>query len=178
MLAEKFKALYNRYIIERHTDQISEKEFERILLMFPAVLVLKSDGQVDTTEMMYLSQLARYMSDQGLNISDADIRQEIRHLAQRAHYWRAPFLEVLRLFITEHKVGGEVVQMMIAAASSSTGNMRQNIQIKLQHGMAAGTDNPTAFISEDEKEAILNVVGELELGADEHVQQQIAAILG
>lgn len=177
MLDDKLTALHKRYRLERNNDQINLKEFEHILMMFPAVLVLKSDGHIDTTEMMYLSQLAKHMSSHNLGISEADLRQEIRYLAQKAHYWREPFMEVLRAYVHHHKVAGEVVEIMIASAASSTGNVRQNIQIKLQQQAGQAATGAGMFISEEEKEAILNLVAELEVGNDERVIEQLAGIL-
>lgn len=177
MLDEKITALHKRYRLERNNDQINQNEFEHILMMFPAVLVLKADGHIDTTEMMYLSQLAKHMSSHNLNISEADLRQEIRYLAQKAHYWREPFMEALRTYIKQHHVAGEVVEIMIASAASSTGNVRQNIQIKLQQQAGKALADTAMFISEDEKEAILNLVAELEIGEDPRVIEQMASLL-
>lgn len=166
LLAEKLQELYKNYRFERQSDTVSAKEFEHLILMFPAILVLQADGHIDTTEMMFLSQLSRYMSDNGLNISETDIRHEVRYLSRSVNYWRKPFMEVLKLYVEEHKVATEVVDIMISAAASSTGNVRQNIIIKMQgqHVQQAQlAEGLTAFISEDEKHAILNIVDELEI---------------
>lgn len=182
-LTDQLNELYRRYRYERGADTLSASEFERVLLMYPAILVLGADGHIDTTEMMFISQLSRYMSDRAVNISEADLRAEIRYLSRNAPYWRDSFINVLRPYVQQHGLGVEVLDLMISAAGSSTGNMRQNILIKMQSATAKATgsntpDETEAFVSEEEKEAILNLVSELGIGSDEVVIGRLQALLG
>ena len=92
-------------------------------------------------------------------------------------------MAVLRPYIHAHGLGVEVLDLMISAASSSTGNIRQNILIKMQSATAKATGSQApneqeAFISEDEKEAILNLVSELGIGEDPIVIERLQGLLG
>lgn len=177
---EQLQALYKRYAFERRIDYLSEREFEIILLIFPSILVLQADGAIDSTEMMYLSQLCRQVSNHKLNISDADIRNEIRYLSMNIPYWREPFGDVLRVWLAQQQLGYEVLQIMIAAAASSTGNVKQNIELRMKTAYSKTGDSPTqsAFISEEEKEAIITLCGELEVTGQPGVIDLLQQLLG
>ncbi len=179
MVTDQLSDLYQRYRSARGTDVLSQDEFERVLMIFPALLVLNADGHIDSTEMMFISQLSRFMADSRANINEADIRQEVRYLSRNLAQWRKPFLELLRAYIRHHNLATEVLDIMISAAASSTGNVRQNVMIKLKaiDNVAQG-DNRNAFISEDEKETILTLVGDLEMNQHPAVIQRLQEILG
>jgi len=178
MASDKLNELYQRYRAARGTDVVSLAEFERVLMMFPALLVLNADGHIDSTEMMFISQLSRFMADPKANINEADIRQEVRYLSRSLAQWRKEFIEVLRDYIRQHNLATEVLDIMISAAASSTGNVRQNVMIKLRAIDPSKPDADDAFVSEDEKEAILTLVGELEMNTHPAVIQRLQEILG
>ncbi len=178
MVQEKLTALYERYRAARGTDVLSQAEFERVLMIFPALMVLNADGHIDSTEMMFISQLSRFMADSRANISEADIRQEVRYLSRNLNVWRGEFIELLRDYIRHHNLATEVLDIMISAAASSTGNVRQNVMIKLKAIDHSAPDDRNAFISEEEKESILTLVGELEMNQHPAVIQRLQEILG
>lgn len=178
-LARQLADLHDQYRRERRTETLKLEEFEQLLLLFPSVLVLQADGHIDTTEMMFLSQMAKILSRAGASLSEADLRQEVRYLSRSVNYWRKPFMEVLVRYIEERRVATEVLDLMISAASSSTGNVRQNILIRMHNRLDDGTGAlEQVFISEEEKYAILNLVAELNMSMAPGVVERLQVIMG
>ncbi len=157
---QKLEDLYYKYLYERQRspEELTQEEFVQLLIVFPALLVLKADGHVDTTELLYLNKLVRHLvTSQGIENKEDLFREELRHLLWNSTYWRMPFLRILRFFVSEKKVLEALMDWMISAASASSGDIVQNILYKAAQSQGVTTEAPK-FISEVEIQEIKNIL--------------------
>jgi len=132
----KINEMYNRYLIERQGFEISPELFRELVIVFPVILVLQADGYIDTREMQYLNKLITQITQKLKNITENQVRQEIRFLTWGARIWREPILDTLILTLKNDATGlkENILEMMLQGAGTSTGSVSQNIYL--------GTVNP------------------------------------
>jgi hypothetical protein len=182
-LATEFSQLLERYRYERQNVDITEAQFKVLLLIYPAILVAQADGHIDTSEMLQLNKLTKHVSQKLLLDVNVDLQGEIRYLSWNARVWRGYFLTALRVFMVQNKLENEVVDLMLAAASSSTGNVINNILMR-----SAGTgmdvskggiqpEGEVEFISTKEKEEIHYIVEYMGLLEDEAISWKLSHVL-
>ena len=172
--------LYLRYKMERRSDELTIEEFEQVLLLFPAVLIAAADGHIDTSEMMQLNKILRHLLAQirEQDVQEYDLKSELRYISWNTKVWRDPFLRCLREYIEEHKLGEMVVDIMIAAASASTGSLINNILLQTYNpdGSTTGSQAQASFISDIEKNEILRITDFLGLSEDAGVRRRLATL--
>jgi hypothetical protein len=122
--------LYDDYR-ERRKVGLSFEQFIPFVKFYPILLVVHTDGRVDTKEWRYLEHLAGQLSELFRHqYSDAEEVEELRrmylsefrYLLQHFDTWERRFIKTLRLYLTEH--AGEkqfIVQSMLRSAAVSEG---------------------------------------------------------
>lgn len=182
-MATEFSQLFERYKHERQNNSITETQFQILLMVFPAILVSQADGHIDTTEMIQLNKLVKHLGQKLKAPGELDLSGEIRYLSWNSRVWRGYFLTALRIFMVQNKLENEVVDLMLAAASSSTGNVINNIlmrsigqDIDPKRGNIKPEGN-VEFISKKEKDEILSIVDYMNLMEDEALAWKIRHVL-
>lgn len=180
MYHNDLRLLHERYRIEQPESRIPLEAFSQLINLFPSILVLRADGHVDTPEMFTLYKLARH----AIPTEPEDlVKKEVRSLTWGAEYWKEPFLRVLKQKVAVDKIGLEVIEYMIAAASSSTGDLQANFHYATSNPYAgverlnAKPDTDVQFISDDEKRVILQIAEYLELDQDDQTADKIMRYL-
>lgn len=159
---EKLRDLYKQFLFARQMseEELPEGFFFLLLQLFPALLVLRADGEVDSTEYLFLNKLSEMLEREFPEYPADKIKKELRNLVWNATIWREPFLRLLRFFVEEEEVRHRVLDFMIAAASSSSGDIIQNIL----HRALAKTSLTTPkideiqFVSEEEIKEMHNIL--------------------
>jgi glycine betaine/choline ABC-type transport system substrate-binding protein len=182
-LATEFSQLLERYRHERQNPAITEGQFRILLLVFPAILVSQADGHIDTSEMIQLNKMTKHLAQKLKLAEEIDLHGEIRYLSWNARVWRGYFLTALRIFMVQNKLENEVVDLMLAAASSSTGNVINNILMRSANpnvDMSKSSVQPEGeveFISAKEKAEINAIVDYMGLLEDEAISWKLAHVL-
>lgn len=180
-----FEHLLRYYRSERPNQPISNGDLEVLLLIFPAILVNRSDNFVDTQEMNYLQKLTKEVANNFGITTSPNLKRELRYLTRDTNFWKQPFLRTLKAYVTERpEVAGHLVDIMVMAASSSSGDLLQNLSLRAaKHNLQ---ERPTAmpsfdeeidFIDEDEKRAIRDIARALDLYNDKSAAQKLSVQL-
>jgi hypothetical protein len=180
----QFDKLYDRYCFERQLTNLSKEDFEVLVFLFPAILVVQADGHIDTTEVLHLTKLASHIA-QLLNHSPSlDLKPEIRYLGWSTKVWRSHFLQGLIEKVQSRNLGNELVDILLTSASSSTGSLINNILYKAINPMQLQDNTPLAamqekveFISADEKAEIIEIVRYLGLSAQPAIVKRVKDVL-
>ena len=183
-LPNSVEELYQQYVNERQITYLSSAEFEKLLLIFPPLLITMADGFVDTTEMLHINRLIKEACSGA--ISADDLKQEFRYLLRNAPKWRPAFVAVLKKYIKQNHYETIVMHMMVAAAGVSTGSIKNNILygtsnplLKIPLNLLGGLISPDAnktFFAAEEKDAILELAKELEIIEHPEVQQLLSEL--
>jgi glycine betaine/choline ABC-type transport system substrate-binding protein len=182
-LATEFSQLLERYRHERQNPNITEGQFRILLLVYPAILVSQADGHIDTSEMIQLNKMTKHLAQKLKLTEDTDLNGEIRYLSWNARVWRGYFLTALRIYMVQNKLENEVVDLMLAAASSSTGNVINNILMRSANpnvDMSKSSVQPEGeveFISAKEKAEINAIVDYMGLSEDEAISWKLSHVL-
>jgi len=175
---DALEQLYNRYLFERPECPFTLEQFERLLKLYPALLVMHADGHADTTEMLTLYKLGRHLLH---DLDEEVVRKEVRALNWNTAYWKDPFMRVLKEKVALQNCGWEVMDFMITAASASTGNLRHNVLVRTLNPHnpqdAAELAEKIEFVSASERKAILDVADYLELTEDEGLMAMLSRFL-
>ncbi|MFW5658455.1 MAG: hypothetical protein ACOCZ8_00605 [Bacteroidota bacterium] len=181
---ELFERLYAFYRQERPNSTLTHADLETLLIVFPAVLVIKSDMFVDTQEMNYVQKMARELAQNyQLEISEA-FAGELRYLTRDTTYWREPFLRTAKPYIAMKGIQAAIVDVMILAASSSSGDLLQNLALRARrHNIQTrqtglpDLQEEVDFIDDDEKKTIRSIARELDLYLDKEAAKTLSVQL-
>lgn len=176
---EIFKEVYKLYVQDRGVHDISELAFERIIKVYPALLVISTDGFVDIAEVDTLSHIA---SD-GTSISTEIFTRELKNLYLNQGHWRNLFIKAIKETTqNDDSLKEEILMNMIYAAASSTGSIVKNIllseykpqKFSLQDIHSLEQIDPTKqFFSHDEKQKIIQIAEELQLLTNEELKNKV-----
>lgn len=175
--------LYERYLQERAGESLTIEEFVQLILIFPAILITQADGHIDTSEMIHLNKLIQFIGANNINLSQRDLKQEIRYLIWNSKLWRNLFLQALKEIIELNNIGQQAVDLMLSAACSSTGSLINNILLKTinpnQNINATGikADSASNFISDEEKNEILVIIQFLGLDTNPEISEKLNQVL-
>lgn len=163
---ELLSRLWSDYQRERRS-RLDEKAFLVLVRTFPALLVAQADGFTDTSEMQRLQEIVAFLCQkEGVPIEAFDWRAELRYLAIDSDFWRGRFLETLRALIQESPdLGQEQAEFLFATAAASTGDIVQNLLLRLQKTDALEKET-IKLISEKEEQEIHRLSTELALPAE------------
>ena len=163
---ELLTRLWSDYQRERRS-RLDEKAFEVLVRTFPALLVAQADGFTDTSEMQRLQEIVAFLCQkEGVSLDSFDWRTELRYLAIDSDFWRARFLEALRALVRENPaLGQEQAEFLFATAAASTGDIVQNLLLRLKKTESLEKET-VKLISEKEEQEIHRLSTELELSAE------------
>lgn len=130
MVAIKVDDLYEEYISQRKVD-LNKEQFIWIVNLFPALLVVLSDGIVDSEEWAEVKKLS---SKLGHEFSSEDLgwdkeenlvliyRAEFQYLLKNRNVWEIKFLNALKDYFQENSASkGFVLESMFLFAKASGG---------------------------------------------------------
>jgi hypothetical protein len=122
--------LYLEYSKVRNID-INKEQFIYILNLFPALLVVLSDGMVDGEEWKTVKKLANIL---GKEFATTDLgmekeenltliyKSEFKYLLKNREVWEKKFLETLKAYFTKNQSSKEfVLETMFLFANASNG---------------------------------------------------------
>lgn len=131
MSGKKIDELYQEYTKERFL-KLSKEQFHTILLIFPALLVVLSDGIVERDEWIAVKKLAKIL---GVEFASEDFgeekeenltllyKAEFRYLLKKRALWEARFLEALKEHISKDDSSKEFVLETMYLFANSSGNI-------------------------------------------------------
>lgn len=134
IVEKNFELLYHAYLDERFIS-INKEQFAQLLKIFPALLILKSDGIIDHEEKLVMSIQAgklgyEYATDDlGLEKEENLMliyRDEFKYLLKNHHKWEQRFLDVLKQYI-ENDIDEKhhIKENMQLFASASNGTSKE-----------------------------------------------------
>ena len=128
-LFEEYKKVSN--------SKLTSEQFSTLVMFFPALLVIASDGVIDQEEWIYVKYLSKFMSDtykDGLN------EQELSHLNQ-AYYteleflidgleeWEGRFVEALGKYLAKFPSQKEtIMETLHLFAEASDGESNEEVE--------------------------------------------------
>jgi len=176
-----FSVLYSNYVQARGISDISEDLLERIVLVYPGLLVTSSDGFVDLTEAHFLIQAA------GIAIEKDVVAREFKFLYLNAGAWRPQFSKLITEYNKLNSISKDLIIIMIQAASVSTGSVVKNILMAGQkpdlsiqidfNAQPQPLDPEKQFLSDQERQTIIEVAEKLGLITDNHISQYLRILL-
>lgn len=175
---ELFQEVYKNYILDRNLNDITELVFERLLKIYPALLVTATDNFVDLAEVDTLSHIAA----NGTNIPTELFSRELKNLYLNQGHWRNLFTKLIKENCSSEEDKHEILMNMIYAAAASTGSIVKNIllseyrpqKFNLHDIQSLEQIDPTKqFFSSDEKQKILQIAEELQLFPNEIIKNKI-----
>ncbi|GAA4837024.1 hypothetical protein [Algivirga pacifica] len=121
--------LYNAYKTETATP-LTEEQFEKLLLYFPCLLIVASDGVVDDEEWYYVNYLARFIAQREIGMEDIEEMEkykaiylkEMQYLCNHLGNWKESFLMKLKEYLDLHlHLKDDLEDIMVDFAEASDG---------------------------------------------------------
>jgi hypothetical protein len=127
-----FPGLQNLYKDYKKTSgsAIVENQFGTLVMFFPSLLVVASDGVVDDEEKIYVKYLAKFMADTFKNEISPDERDSIEgsylsdleYLLDNLPDWEPKFIDTLKSYLETHEDAKEdIVDILYLFADASDG---------------------------------------------------------
>jgi len=162
---DSIETLWEDYQRERRR-RLDKKVFEILLRVFPSVLVAQADGFTDTSEMQRLYEIVAFLCRQeNIPIESLDWRAELRYLAIDIDFWQDKFLEALKSFLQKNPtLYREQAEFLFATAAASTGDIVQNLLLRLRRAEALG-DGTIQLISANEQKMIEKLIEALDFAS-------------
>lgn len=139
MNSSKITSLKKSYELER-AHQLTEEQFGSLVLFFPSLLIIASDGEIDAEEWVYVNYLAKFIADTFKNEISATERDELEaqylneltYLTHNLEKWEPPFLNTLQDYISFNEdVKGDVEDILYLFAEASDGKSEEEV-IKIE----------------------------------------------
>lgn len=123
--------LYKKYCAERSAS-LTDQQFGSLVMFFPALLVIMSDGVVDEEEWIYVKYLAKFISDTMKDeVAEEDLGalqevyyKELEYLVDPDHLerWKPEFLMVISEYVDGHPdVKEDIEDILYIFADASDG---------------------------------------------------------
>jgi predicted glycosyl hydrolase (DUF1957 family) len=122
--------LFEEYSKERKLE-LNKEQFIYLITLFPALLVVLSDGIVDREEWVTVKRLAKIMGDEFASEDLGEEKEEnlmliykgeFRHLLKAREQWEKKILSALKEYFTENQQSKEfVMETMYLFAHASDG---------------------------------------------------------
>jgi len=136
MNAPEVKKLYQDFI-QKSGSTLSHEQFFTLLLFFPALLVVVSDGQIDHEEWTYIKYLAKFMSDAHIETLQDEQRPILTQAYSDALKWlvenlatsKKPFIETLAGYLNRHpEVKEDIIETLYMFSEASDGQSQEETQ--------------------------------------------------
>ncbi|UZR93607.1 hypothetical protein [Chondrinema litorale] len=135
----KLSELQKKYQSERaHT--LTEEQFGSLVLFYPSLLIIASDGKIDEEEWLYVDYLAKFIADTFKNEISAEARDvlqekylaELKYLAENLEKWESAFIEVLKDYISVHEEVKEDVEDILHLFAEASDGKSDEEEIKIE----------------------------------------------
>lgn len=124
-------SLYEKYCAER-SAALTSPQFGSLVMFFPALLVIMSDGVVDEEEWIYVKYLAKFVADTMKDeVAEEDLAalqeayyKELEYLVDPDHLerWKPEFLKVISEYVDGHpEVKEDIEDILYIFADASDG---------------------------------------------------------
>jgi len=113
--------LYDKFIVQRSIG-LTFNQFTWVLELFPMLLIVLSDGEIDAEEREYvrrlIKNLANMFAEDGYNEKKAKelertFNQEFEYLLENIDYWKNDFIYVLRRHLAKQPEQKETILELI-----------------------------------------------------------------
>ena len=168
----------------RQDRQIPYQLFEELVYLFPTILVHEANGRIDAFEAGNIRHEAGTAArNHGLN--EDLLKAEINYIKDHVHEVKPMLLTALKHLNQEYDIANDVLDQMLSSARVSSESQRNNLIFSNYHNffdifrsfisyfLEPDPDKP--FIRESEKEAMLEVLGEIE-GLNDRNYQLLQAL--
>lgn len=118
-------------------SKLTQEQFDRFILFFPALLVIASDGEIDEEEWVYVDFLAKGIADSFKEqVPDerkreemkVTFRKELDGLIARLDMWEAIFIPALRKYLDDFpEVKEDVDEILHIFAEASDGESEDEL---------------------------------------------------
>jgi hypothetical protein len=122
--------LYNKFK-NRSGSKLGYEQFNTLLIFFPAILVVMSDGVIDDEEWVYVDYLSKFMAknhkdnlagDQAYDELVAMYYEDLQFLIENLSTWKNSFLEELKsVLIGQDEIKSTLVETLYLFADASEG---------------------------------------------------------
>ena len=132
----ELRDLYKDYKLSSGS-QVEENHFGTLLMFFPSLLVVASDGVVDEEERVYVTYLAKFMSDTFKNeiaVEQRDVLEknylsDLDFLLENLSVWEPKFIQTLKSYLQTHEDAKEdIVDILYLFADASDGVSKEEEQ--------------------------------------------------
>ncbi|MBX2844458.1 MAG: hypothetical protein KTR26_22035 [Flammeovirgaceae bacterium] len=133
MQSPEFESLHQKYQGVK-SSQLNGDQFGTLVLFFPSLLVVASDGIIDEEEWVYVKYLAKFMADTYKNDLDDEAREslesqyfaELNFLISNLEEWEPKFVDTLRAYLeTNPLVKEDVLEILYLFAEASDGESEE-----------------------------------------------------
>ncbi len=158
-MSSKRKKVYEEYLFMHNlkpTD-LPQELFEKVVFIFPLLLVAKADGHIDTTELIFLDKLLKRIYP---NLSEKEyetLRQRMRIFILELKFWKEKMFETLRELLDTEEKKKLLSRLLIETANSSSDDIVLNILAEQEEELKEN------FISAEEKEMLMEIANALNL---------------
>jgi len=129
MKSAEIDSLYARYCAEVPC-QLNSRQFGTMVMFFPSLLVIASDGEIDQEEKLYIDYLAKFMADtfkheageQATEKLQQEYYQQLNYLLGQLKTWEHLFVQALGEYVLQHpEMQHEVLDILHLFAQASEG---------------------------------------------------------
>lgn len=173
-----FQEAYQAYIKDRGISDFSELAFERLLKVYPGLLVTSSDGFVDLAE----GDTLAFIASEGTSTSPETFIRELKNLYFHQGHWKNIFTKAIQEIAESESTQLEILTYMVYAAAASTGSIVKNILLSdykpqnfslLNIKSLEEIDPTREFFSAQEKQKILQIAEELHLLQNPEIKNKV-----
>lgn len=163
----------------RENPKIPYQLFEEMVYLFPSILVLEADGKIDWFEAGYIRHEAKEEA-RAKGLDEYQLEEELDFIVQNTDKVKPTLLAGLKERNQRNDLSNDILDLMLAAARVSSESQKNNLIFSnfhnffdifrgfLSYFIQPETNKP--FISEPEKEAMLEVLETIEGMNDRNYQ--------
>lgn len=166
---------------ELRQETISEALFRELVFLYPTLAVLEADEHLDKFEEHFLHEHAEKRAEINPEVSKAELEREVTYLLKNLKTDQEVFLIALKEFLSSEEDYTHLLDSMLIAARVSSDDWNNNVLYKenlptwlsWSKMLIGGFLKPhpeKKFISEDEKNVILNILQDVDGLTDRNVK--------
>ncbi|WP_026998352.1 hypothetical protein [Eisenibacter elegans] len=164
---------FNEYKQLRPETQLNAEGFQELVLLYPLLYVLQSDDRVDDFERAFLNAMVTHRNQLQDTAQLDALKQELAFMQRHRGYAEAILLDTLKHLVHTLDLQRPVLDWMVAAAQASANDFSNNLLysthvpqwLRLPRWVLGGflhANTEKKFISENEKEAILYILNNID----------------
>jgi hypothetical protein len=135
MNSPEIKNLYSEFRTASQS-KITNEQFGTLLMFYPSLLVVVSDGVVDKEEWVYIKYLAKFMSDshkEGITDEQRaalvdNYFEDLRFLITNISDWKEKFLTTLACYLSKHpEIKEDILETLYMFSEASEGSSEDEL---------------------------------------------------